>query len=644
MSDVILNLGGSGGGASSDDCTADKSKVLSGYTAVTSDSEDEAVTGTMKNLSAESSITHTSDNETKVILGDACWTVENSDGVTRSEIRYNGNEGYITPNTLFAIDSSVSGVSADKIAKNQTIMGCEGTYTSDATADSNCLLQNYTAYANGVKIEGAMTDVPSEDMYKTLVDNGNGYACIGMTNGAHIRNQERGFPEVTVPLAAFGTATAENVLSGNTFTSISGVFTSGTMVNNGGSTTNISNCYKYTDNSGNSWLIEWIPGGYYNGWQTKDNNYYAETWLSWDRFKAFISSTLSFELAATSPTTIRVNWTNPSQGAWSGLKIYISTNSSMSGAWLAYQGSGENGYQAGGSNYHDITGLNANTTYYIYFINYIDASGIILNGETSNTKSVNTSSWINNLDTYLNDVDNTFKNLVLTNSAAVGDIASSASALQKIAKNAQACFYMNLSQYTPNYYDTIANTLANSSSFTSSSFTGDNVTSYRQSSGSGWTETWLGTTSSSGYTKITNKSSSDPTPATGKIILISSYKCGGKGKTNPSSSVYSLFCGNIIHGRSGGSYTNNGYTIDPPMIFRHGWNFGVETERNNYEGAGLRASYDNRYIVWRSVTDGPVSFTRNIICFGCASCETQFHDDENTYAYGYWNGKIYTAT
>ena len=43
----VQMTGSGGGGVSSDECTASKAQVLAGYTAVTSDSEDEAVTGTM---------------------------------------------------------------------------------------------------------------------------------------------------------------------------------------------------------------------------------------------------------------------------------------------------------------------------------------------------------------------------------------------------------------------------------------------------------------------------------------------------------------------------------------------------------------------------------------------------------------------
>ena len=65
---IFQNIGG-GGGGSSEDCTATKNKVLEGYTAITSDSNDEPATGTAPNLSQRSSITHQSGNSTPVILG-----------------------------------------------------------------------------------------------------------------------------------------------------------------------------------------------------------------------------------------------------------------------------------------------------------------------------------------------------------------------------------------------------------------------------------------------------------------------------------------------------------------------------------------------------------------------------------------------
>lgn len=50
----VLASGSGGGGTGSDECTASKAQVLTGYTAVTSDSGDEAVDGTMPNNGEQS--------------------------------------------------------------------------------------------------------------------------------------------------------------------------------------------------------------------------------------------------------------------------------------------------------------------------------------------------------------------------------------------------------------------------------------------------------------------------------------------------------------------------------------------------------------------------------------------------------------
>ena len=67
---------GAGGGILSSDVTAAKAQVLTGYSTVTSDSDDEVVEGTMKNLSDDSSITCDS---VKVVQGDAGFYGTNSD-------------------------------------------------------------------------------------------------------------------------------------------------------------------------------------------------------------------------------------------------------------------------------------------------------------------------------------------------------------------------------------------------------------------------------------------------------------------------------------------------------------------------------------------------------------------------------------
>ena len=109
--------------------------VLSGYTF--SNASSSGLTGTMPNLSVNSTITHASDNQTKVILADAAFISTNSDGNTRLELRYVGTGGYITSNTLFALDVSTVG---------QT--------TLPGTASPGDITAGKTAWVNGIKITG----------------------------------------------------------------------------------------------------------------------------------------------------------------------------------------------------------------------------------------------------------------------------------------------------------------------------------------------------------------------------------------------------------------------------------------------------------------------------------------------------------
>ena len=157
---IFQNIGG-GGGGSSEDCTATKNKVLEGYTAITSDSNDEPATGTAPNLSQRSSITHQSGNSTPVILGTYAYVSQCSDNVTRAQIQLTGTDGYVLSGTCVGIDQSkmatAAGATANKILSGQSILGVTGTATSDATATANYIYTGKTAYKNGQKITGTMT-------------------------------------------------------------------------------------------------------------------------------------------------------------------------------------------------------------------------------------------------------------------------------------------------------------------------------------------------------------------------------------------------------------------------------------------------------------------------------------------------------
>lgn len=102
-----------GGGAASDECTAAKAQVLAGYTAVTSDSNDEPAAGTMVNQGAK----------TAALDCEGSYTIPAG---------YHNGSGRVTANSL-------------------------ASQTGGATATDAYVRQGYTYWKDGVKRTGAMT-------------------------------------------------------------------------------------------------------------------------------------------------------------------------------------------------------------------------------------------------------------------------------------------------------------------------------------------------------------------------------------------------------------------------------------------------------------------------------------------------------
>ena len=139
-------MSGVGGGSGSDDCTATAGDVLVGATAIVKGSDDEPVNGTlaltgnaqpqyvlegqtfystdpktiqngsMPHLSNNTPIDFANGNTTPVIVCDAHFYDTNTDGVARMCFRYNGEAGYIVPNTLFGYPFSVNSILSFSVA------------------------------------------------------------------------------------------------------------------------------------------------------------------------------------------------------------------------------------------------------------------------------------------------------------------------------------------------------------------------------------------------------------------------------------------------------------------------------------------------------------------------------------------------
>ena len=194
------NLSG-GGGVGSDELTATAANVLEETTYVGADTDDELAEGTMQHLSSRATITHTTENATKVIEGDAAFTSINSDGTARAEIRYNGTEGFITPNTLFAVPqgdmATAGGLTAGKLLQGQSAFGIAGTATSDATAAANQISSGKIAYVKGSKVTGTLVE-RGQSQYGGF-GSGSGYIAINaLPEGIYRSNGASWAPEARI--------------------------------------------------------------------------------------------------------------------------------------------------------------------------------------------------------------------------------------------------------------------------------------------------------------------------------------------------------------------------------------------------------------------------------------------------------------
>lgn len=298
MSELLLPIGGSGG-TSSDELSATKANVLSGKTAVTKDSDDEAVVGTMPDNSTTTS--------------------------------------------------------------NGTVPGINSSYPNVPTREGENL--QYNVDTNGVK--------------RINMEPPKGYYPGG--GGSYIDR----------PASDFGDAAASQVLSGVRFTSENGLNIQGSIADRG------TNQYGNFGEGSDYYAINGLPEGHYksNGFSWAPEARISKTALrnalgiraniirsgysiAGVAGTLSVQSAISFSAAAISYNTIRISWKNPARGPWQGVFIQMSTsgNPGTGGGSRAYTGRG-NSSSANASNYVDITGLNANTTYYFTCTSYVDNLG-----------------------------------------------------------------------------------------------------------------------------------------------------------------------------------------------------------------------------------------------------------------------------
>lgn len=188
MGKLWIPGGGSGAGSGSDECTASKSEVLKGYSAVTSDSDDEPVQGTLE-LTADAS-------DGQVLTGKTYYNTDPKKKRTGSmanqgavSVKLNAGEGYTIPSGFHN--------GGGKVETNGLASQTPGNATSAH------ILSGQTAWVNGTKINGAIpwqnAEIAGTDRaWATNMSNWAGTINLGIRNGHYINGVnwiQQGIPE-----------------------------------------------------------------------------------------------------------------------------------------------------------------------------------------------------------------------------------------------------------------------------------------------------------------------------------------------------------------------------------------------------------------------------------------------------------------
>ena len=372
MSDVLIAVKG-GGSVSSDELTATANDLLKGKTAVTSDSNDEAVAGTLE-------LTGTA-SDSQVLAGKTYYSTDAKTKRTGEMV----NRGAVSPEGLNA-GGSYTIPAGYHNGSGKVTASSLASQTGGATAADGDVLSGKTYWKDGAKRTGTMTNQGA----KTSALNCGGSYTIpaGYHNGSGKVTANSLTSQTGVDSGKTAAAAAQ-ILTGYQAW-VNGSKITGSMANQGAKTSALNCGGSYT-----------IPAGYHNGsGKVTANSLASQTsataaagnilsgktaWVNGTKITGTLAvqSAISFSAAALSSSSIRISWKNPSKGPWQGVFIQISTSGTpgVSGGTRKYTGAGTNPSQAGGNNYVDITGLSANTTYYFTCVSYTTNLG---NGTSHN--------------------------------------------------------------------------------------------------------------------------------------------------------------------------------------------------------------------------------------------------------------------
>ena len=253
MAQAILLRGGAGG-VSSDDVTAKREHVLQGYTALTADSDDEAVQGTMVN---RGNIVDTAGFE------NAHW---DSKYLARMEQGFYSQNGQWKPCVAipYEVLAQTIGVDRSKMLDTLTIAGKQGQIKSINTKDNNYRINKSNSF--GIDY---WTD-PSNPTFYIDLPNGNAY---------YLRDD--GHPHTCIDASVLGNATADKVIASSTFTSKNGVSVQGQIVDRGDGAA-VSFAQGREDWASRMW-VTFKNGWYHRGYHPEGHEAY--TFVTYEQLK-----------------------------------------------------------------------------------------------------------------------------------------------------------------------------------------------------------------------------------------------------------------------------------------------------------------------------------------------------------------------